>query len=705
MATGTPPHTALGRRRDPLQAANAALQRPRELEHPTARIGDYQFDHKLGQGTFGIVYKGVCRRYNKLVAIKHVLFRIQDKSLSITTLREIAVLKVLKHENIVELLDVISDNINDYLANHVPNKHLYRLPDVLCMVFPYMSYDLTGILQNKDISLTEEDRKSIMFQLFQGIDYIHQQKYLHRDIKASNILINQNGLLKIGDFGLVRRYSGEPPSLDKHGGGATPLTEVVMTRWYRAPEVLFGNRRYGTAVDIWGIGCVLGELYEKVPILKGETDIDQGIKIFDLCGSPSDTMVNFDRWKTNNSVHPQKISKQGNLKERFSKSMSKEGVDLLKGLLEVDPNNRLTTAKALDLDWFHNDPKPSARVKTNFPECHEADAIRQSQLEKTKVRSQPNSNTATVTNNYNIPNPVHVNQPAPLPVLPVPPAGLPQLPPQQRPGQPLYQDKQQRQPSVPYPIQHPPAGPVPKVRSNVTNQAIPNTYVNKQRADYQQNPHQRYNNSFEQNQRQGYPPNRQYDSNKSYPRNDQGYFNSNQKPNRPNKNFISDSNQQSVSYDSPTHRSNYNNYPRQHRNNQNPVIQNPNYTDLPPNPRYQRQNATVPKDDSQYPSNNPEYYNNQNRNHNNFPRKQHNQYPNPRNGDVSGPPPRNNNIAGGDEARDYNNDSQKPDRQGGAYRDESKDNQNHLSYEGRNARLKRDGAHDSHVDKKPRLEY
>lgn len=510
----------LSRHRGDSQSLQLA-ERPRDPEHPSAKVEDYMFEHKLGQGTFGIVYKGICKRRNKLVAIKHVLCRVQDKNLSITTVREITTLKHLKHENIIELVDVISDIKNDYLNSHIHNPHSYKLNNVLCMVFPYMSYDLTGILQNPDVELTEPDRKSIMYQLFQGIDFIHQHNYLHRDIKASNILINKNGILKIGDFGLVRHYRGDVPSIDRHGGGTHPLTEVVMTRWYRAPEVLFANRKYGTAVDIWGIGCVFGELFEKLPILKGETDIDQGIKIFQLCGAPSPTMFNYDRWRNLNSVHPSKIAQEGNLKERFGKSMSVEAVQLLKGLLQVDPRYRFTTAKALESDWFHIEPKRTERVATMFPECHEADAIRQNKLERAKTNTQPSPSV-----NYNQSKSTISNQGK----------SVPHNNDQTVPKQAQYQP----QPPVNYPPQqYPPQYSAPLSNKNY-NQSLPqgqNNYPPRNSANsYGHNP-QKY---FPQRQQQPYPksyPNQYQNYNRNDNNNGGNFYKG---ANRPNRNFIPD---------------------------------------------------------------------------------------------------------------------------------------------------------------------
>src|SRR5205085_3488128 len=127
------------------------------------------------------------------------------------------------------------------------------------MVFPYMDHDLAGLIENKNVKFTTPQIKCYMKQLLEGTFYLHQQNIMHRDLKAANLLIDNNGILKIADFGLSRPIRNKT------------LTGCVVTRWYRAPELLLGERRYTTAIDMWAIGCVFGEILLRTPILMGNS--------------------------------------------------------------------------------------------------------------------------------------------------------------------------------------------------------------------------------------------------------------------------------------------------------------------------------------------------------------------------------------------------------------------------------------------------
>jgi len=147
------------------------------------------------------------------------------------------------------------------------------------MVFEYMDHDLAGILTHPHFTFSEAEIKELLCQMLEGLHYLHHRGILHRDIKGSNILLNANGLLKLADFGLARRYHKRRANLD--------YSNRVITLWYRPPELLLGATAYGPAVDIWSIGCIMLELWTKKAIFPGIDEIDQLNKIWDVMGTPT----------------------------------------------------------------------------------------------------------------------------------------------------------------------------------------------------------------------------------------------------------------------------------------------------------------------------------------------------------------------------------------------------------------------------------
>ncbi|CCH45664.1 Serine/threonine-protein kinase [Wickerhamomyces ciferrii] len=398
----SPSSTPLSHRSSPAPPRSKEFQFTKTKRYyGVVKLNQYKILKQLGKGTFGVVFKGQDRTKNHYVAIKRIIRHSKSDGFPITAFREITILKELQEsnnnnndsnssENIIELLDMIHDRPapNDDYENYDPNRIDHKIRKDFFMVFPYMSFDLTGILGNPDIRLKETDIKSIMKQLLKGINFIHSKNFLHRDIKASNILIDVNGIVKIADFGLARDYIGPIPTKALPGGGNQPLTEVVMTRWYRAPEVLFGDRNYTTAVDIWGIGCVFGELYERKPILPGKSDLQQVYDIFQLVGD-----ANLENYPNLNmdKINEKKIilkNYEPNIFKRFKNLMLPEGIELLKEMLTLYPMSRITGVGALDHPYFHTNPLPTDTVDINFNECHEADIPKFKELQKNQQQQQ-----------------------------------------------------------------------------------------------------------------------------------------------------------------------------------------------------------------------------------------------------------------------------------------------------------------------------
>jgi cell division cycle 2-like protein len=202
--------------------------------------------------------------------------------------------------------------------------------------------------------------KTLLLQLASGVSYLHDHWILHRDLKTSNLLLNNRGQLKIADFGMAR-YVGDPPP--------PKLTQLVVTLWYRAPELLLGASRYGAAIDMWSIGCIFGELLTREPLLQGKNEVDELGLIFDLCGVPNeDSWPGFRRLPNARSLRlpagKDARTAGSAVRVRFP-LLTAAGVSLLNGLLALDPEKRPTAKEMLAHEYFRQDPKP--KQEAMFP--------------------------------------------------------------------------------------------------------------------------------------------------------------------------------------------------------------------------------------------------------------------------------------------------------------------------------------------------
>ena len=277
---------------------------------------------KIGSGTYGVVYKGYKKKQNgekEIVAIKKMKIDLENEGIPSTALREITILRELKHPNIVRLLDVVLNNSKLYL------------------LFEFIEIDLRKFLINlKEKSLNENLVKNFLYKILDAVAYCHSKKIIHRDLKPQNILTAKNGdIVKVADFGLARAFSIP----------IRPYTKEVLTLWYRAPELLLGINEYSTPVDIWSIGCIFAELILKRPLFKGEYEIEQLFKIFHVLGTPNkdiwpevETLPNFSHEFP--KFKPIKF-------EDYFIGLDKNGIDLLKQMLVYDPNQRITAKQAL----------------------------------------------------------------------------------------------------------------------------------------------------------------------------------------------------------------------------------------------------------------------------------------------------------------------------------------------------------------------
>ncbi|KAJ8183870.1 hypothetical protein LV157_005818 [Aspergillus fumigatus] len=331
-------------------------------------IRDFEFLGKLGEGTFGReVYKARSKKDGSIVALKKILMHNEKDGFPITALREIKLLKLLSHRNILQLKEMAVER----------SKGDGRKKPSMYMVTPYMEHDLSGLLENPAVNFTEPQIKCYMLQLLEGLKYLHGNRILHRDMKAANLLISNNGVLQIADFGLARPYDEPPPEPGKGGGEAKrDYTTLVVTRWYRPPELLLQLRRYTTAIDMWGVGCVFGEMFKGKPILAGSSDLNQTQLIFNLVGTP--TEENMPGWSSLPGCEGVKSFgyKPGSLREVF-KDQNPMAISLLEELLKLDWRKRINAIDAINHPYFSSPPFPARPGELpSFEDSHEFDRRR-----------------------------------------------------------------------------------------------------------------------------------------------------------------------------------------------------------------------------------------------------------------------------------------------------------------------------------------
>ena len=288
----------------------------------------------LGEGTFGVVTKAEDTLTQKVVAIKKIRLGNYREGINFTAIREIKLLKELRHPHVIELVDCFPHKRN------------------LNLVFECCESDLEAVIKDKFIPLGTPEIKSYMAMTLQAVAYCHECWVLHRDLKPNNLLIAPDGALKLADFGLARVF----------GSPNRKWTHQVFARWYRAPELLLGSKTYGPGVDMWAVGCIFAELMLRKPYLPGNSDIDQLGKIYAALGTPTEetwpghtTLPDYIEFTAQTAPNPRALFVTAPM----------EALDLLQALLAFDPSRRLSARDATRHPYFSS--APPATPYPNLP--------------------------------------------------------------------------------------------------------------------------------------------------------------------------------------------------------------------------------------------------------------------------------------------------------------------------------------------------
>eukprot|EP00002_Diphylleia_rotans_P026105 TRINITY_DN5194_c0_g1_i3.p1 TRINITY_DN5194_c0_g1~~TRINITY_DN5194_c0_g1_i3.p1 ORF type:complete len:582 (-),score=128.42 TRINITY_DN5194_c0_g1_i3:599-2344(-) len=280
----------------------------------------------IGEGTYGVVMKARHRETGQIVAIKKFKDNEDDDQVRKTALREVRILKQLRNDNVVNLIDV------------------FRRKGKLYLVFEHADHTVLEDLERFPMGLEDFEIKKILYQLIASIEFCHTHNIVHRDVKPENLLITKNGVLKLCDFGFARTL----------GGPGAKYTDYVATRWYRAPELLVGDTEYSKPVDIWAIGCMVAELKNGAPLFPGESDIDQLRLIMRAFGPLPRCLVEvFEKNPLfKNSAAPTVTSEEiQSIPDRFS-WYSPDLMSLLMSCLAYEPSRRATAAELLKHPFF-----------------------------------------------------------------------------------------------------------------------------------------------------------------------------------------------------------------------------------------------------------------------------------------------------------------------------------------------------------------
>lgn len=296
-------------------------------------VDEFQCLNRIEEGTYGVVYRAKDKKTQEVVALKRLKMEKEREGFPITSLREVCTLLKAHHTNIVKVQEiVVGSNM-----------------DKIYIVMDYVEHDMKSLMETMKQPFLVGEIKTLMIQLLRGVHHLHDNWILHRDLKTSNLLLSHKGILKIGDFGLAREY----------GSPLKPYTPIVVTLWYRSPELLLGEKEYSTMVDVWSVGCIFAEFLTLKPLFPGRSETMQLNLIFKELGTPSEKI-----WPGYEELP---IVKKGaafsnfaynNLRKRFGTRISEKGFDLLNSFLTYCPSRRTPCGVALRHAWFKESPSP-----------------------------------------------------------------------------------------------------------------------------------------------------------------------------------------------------------------------------------------------------------------------------------------------------------------------------------------------------------
>ncbi|WVN88459.1 uncharacterized protein L203_103670 [Cryptococcus depauperatus CBS 7841] len=295
-------------------------------------VYNYTRLNHIEEGTYGVVFRARCNDTGEIYALKKLKLDEEKQGFPITSLREVMALMIAgNHENVVGIREIVVGNTLNQVF----------------IVMPFIEHDLKTLLADMPHPFLQSEVKTIMMQLLSAVAHCHANWILHRDLKTSNLLMNNRGRIKVADFGLARKF-GDPLG---------DMTQLVVTLWYRAPELLLGATEYSMAVDMWSIGCIFAELMQAEPLFPGRGEIDQINKIFQLLGRPNDEI-----WPEYSSLPiVQKINPIGpmysTLRQKF-KHLTSNGHGLLSSLLFYNPRRRISAEEGGHHPYFTEHPMP-----------------------------------------------------------------------------------------------------------------------------------------------------------------------------------------------------------------------------------------------------------------------------------------------------------------------------------------------------------
>lgn len=295
----------------------------------------YDIVAKLGKGAYGIVWKAVDKRTRQVVALKKCFDAFRNATDAQRTFREVMYLQELAgHENIIRLLNIIrAENDRD-----------------IYLVFEYMETDLHAVIRAG--ILEEVHKQYVIYQLLKSLYFMHTAEIIHRDVKPSNMLLNSDCHVKVCDFGLCRSVS------EMASASAPVLTDYVATRWYRAPEILVGSTKYTKAVDMWAVGCILGEMIVGKPIFPGNSTMNQLERVLELTGRPTPEDLASIKSPFAATMIDSTASVRHKPLTEFFPGASPEALDLIRRTMAFNPERRLTAYEALRHPYvaaFHNE--------------------------------------------------------------------------------------------------------------------------------------------------------------------------------------------------------------------------------------------------------------------------------------------------------------------------------------------------------------